>query len=223
MNKVNITEKYTLCMLKEKKTLYEKELTPYLIVSMIVEMMLDDNLEITDENKVKLNDKMPMANYNKKLYEVIKDMKKDEVSLRYILSSICHSFSTKNLKSIISILKDSMLEDGLITVESKKGIIGDKEVVNIDEEKFTNIINEIKVEFLEKGNLTEDLILLASLLNSTRFLKNIFNKYEKEKIEDRLKEIKDTDIAKKVKVAQSVIGTMSALIVAMMVNATSQV
>ena len=54
-------------------------------------------------------------------------------------------------------------------------------------------------------------------------INTIFNKYEKEKMEHRLKEIKDTDIAKKVKVVQSVIGTMSALIVAMMVNATSQV
>ena len=88
-----------------------------------------------------------------------------------------------------------MLEDGLITLESKKGLIGNKEVVKIDEDKFANIIKEIKTEFLEKRNLTEDLILLASLLNSTKFLKNIFNKYEKEELNNRLKEIKDTEIA----------------------------
>ena len=90
MDKITITEKYTLCMLKEKKTLHEKELTPYLIVSMIVEMMLDENLKITDKNKVILTDKMPTAKYNEKLYEIIKDMKKDEVPLRNILTSICY-------------------------------------------------------------------------------------------------------------------------------------
>ena len=154
------------------------------------------------------------------MYDVIKDMKKDEVSLRYILSSICYSLSTKNLKSIISALKDKMVEDGLITLENKKGIIGDKEVIKIDEDKFTNIVNEIKTEILEKGNLSEELILLTSLLNSTRFLKNIFSKYEKEKIDDVLKEIENTDIAENVKVAQSAIGTMHAIIVSSMVNAT---
>lgn len=67
------------------------------------------------------------------------------------------------------------------------------------------------------------MILLASLLNSTRFLKNIFNKYEKEQIGSKLKEIKDTEIAKKVKVAQVVISNMSALITTMMINATRPV
>ncbi len=219
MKKMTITEKYVLCMLKEKKTLHEKELTPYLIISMIIEMMLDENLEITDKNKVILADKMPTENYNKKLYEIIKNMKKDEIPLKNILTSICYSFSSKNLKEIINTLKDNMLEDNLITLESKKGLIINKEVVKIDEDKFTNVVNEVKTELLEKGNLTEDIILLASLLNSTKFLKNIFNKYEKEELENKLKEIKDTEIAKKIKIAQSAISNMSAIVTAMMINA----
>ena len=69
MNNVSITEKYTLCMLKEKKTLLENVVAPYIIVSMIVEMMLDENLEIND-NKVVLNNKVTTADYNRKLYEL---------------------------------------------------------------------------------------------------------------------------------------------------------
>ena len=186
-------------------------------------MMLDENLQINDKNKVILNDKIPTANYNKKLYEIIKDMKKEEVPLKNILTFICYSFSSKNLKSIVNALKEKMLEDKLITLESKKGLFGNKEVVKIDESKFINVIEEVKKEFLGKGTLTEDLILLASLLNSTRFLKNIFNKYEKEELANKLKEIKDTEVAKKVKIAQSVISNMSAMITVMMVNATSSV
>ena len=222
MNNVSITEKYTLCMLKEKKTLLENVVAPYIIVSMIVEMMLDENLEIND-NKVVLNNKVPTADYNRKLYEIIEDMKKEEVSIRYILSSICNSFSRKNLKTIVDTLKNSMLEDELITIESKKGLIGNKEVIEIDESKFTDVIKEVKTELLENENLTEDSILLASLLNCTRFLKNIFNKYEKEELNNKLKEIQNTDIAKKVKVAQATIGTMSAIITSMMINATGPV
>lgn len=183
--------------------------------------MLDDNLTITDKNEVVLNDKVPTANYNKKLYEILKNMKKDKVSLRYVLASICHSFSTKNLKSIINELKDCMLRDNLITIETKKGILGNKEVIIIDESKFTEIINEIKTEILENGNLTENLILLTSLLNSTRFLKNIFNKYEKEELNNRLKNINDTNIAQKVKVAQATVSTMSAMVASMMINAST--
>ncbi len=190
---------------------------------MIIEMMLDGNLEINDKDKVILCDKMPTINYNKKLYEIIKDMKKDKVPLKIILRSICFGFSTKNLKSIVNLLKESMIENELIALETKKGLIGYKEVINIDENKFKNTIEEIKSEFLEKRNLTEESILLASLLNSNKFLKNIFNKYEKEELNKRLEEIKDTEIAEKVKVAQTTINTMNAIIATMMVNSTRTV
>ena len=225
MNTATITEKYALCMLKEKKTLHEKELSPYLIVSMLVEMMLEESLEITDKNKISLTARIPVESYNKRQYEIIKDMDKEEVSLRYVLSSICYGFSTKKLKSLIELLKESMRKNSLITTESKKGLLGEKEVVKVNESEFMDLIEEIKKELLEEGEgtLTEDAILLASLLNSTRFIKNIFNKYEKEKIEGRLKEIKDTEIAQKVKVAQSVINSMTAMVVATMVNASTPV
>ena len=223
MKKINITEKYTLCMLKEKKTLHEKELTPYLIVSMIVEMMLNDNLEVTDKNKVILSENRPTESYNIKLYDIIKDMNKEELSLRYILSSICYSFSSKKLKSIISELENKMIEDKLISLEDKKGLFGIKKVIKINEDEFSKIIEKIKNNLLEKGKLTDELVLIASLLNSTRFLKNIFNKYEKEKLNERLEEIKNSDIAKKVKVAQSVISNMSAIITVMIINASTPV
>ena len=190
---------------------------------MIVEMMLNDNLEKTDKNKVILKDKIPKEDYNKKLYEVIKNMKKDEISLRVILSSVCYGFSTKNLKNIIDDLKENMLKDKLITIEAKKGIIGQKDIIKIDENIFNNLIETIRNELLGEEKITEDSLLLASLLIYTKFLKNIFNKYEKEELNERLKKIKDSDIAQKVKVVQYVISTMSAIVTSTMINATSQV
>ena len=112
MNNINITEEYALCMLKKKDFVWQR-------VNTIVEMMLDDNLSINEKNEVILNNKVPTANYNKKLYEIIENMKKDKVPLRIVLTSICYSFSTKNLKSIINELKDSMVRDKLITSENK--------------------------------------------------------------------------------------------------------
>lgn len=220
MNNINITEKYILCMLKEKKNLYAQEVKPYIIVSMIIEMMIDGNLEIIDKDKVMLNEKEPTINYNKKLYDIIKNMKKEKVPLKNILMSICFGLSLKNLKSIVNLLKESMEKDELITIENKKGLLGNKEIININENKFKDIIGEIKKDFLENGNLTDNLILLASLLNSTKFLKNIFSKYEREEIKNKLKEIENTDIAEKVKVAQSTINFMDSMIVATIVSAT---
>ncbi len=218
MEDINIAEKYTLCMLKEKKNLYEMRVKPYIIVSMIIEMMINGNLEIIDKDKVKLNEKEPTASYNKKIYEIIKNVKKDEVPLKSILMSICFGFSTKDLKTIVKLLIESMRENKIITIESKKGLLGEKEVINIDENKFKDIIGEVKTEFLENGKLTEDTILLVSLLSSNRSLKNIFSKYEIEEIKNKLEKIKDTEIAKKVKIAQATINFMNAYITTMVTN-----
>ena len=59
-----------------KGKLEDSEVKPHLLVSMIVEMMLDGNLEITDKNKVKITSISPITPYNKQLYEIIGEMKK---------------------------------------------------------------------------------------------------------------------------------------------------
>ena len=225
MNNINITEKYALCMLKEKRKFYETELTSHLLVSMIIEMMLDGNLEISNKSKVRLTDKTPTANYNIQLYNAIKEgkfsgmlKKTDEIPFKDIISLVCHSFSNKTMKAIVEPLKEKMIEDELISREEKKGLIGNKEVIIINDDKFNNIVEEVRAEILENGNLTDDVILLSSLLNATKFLKNIFTKYEKERLESRLKEIKQTEISEKVKIAQDVINDMSAIMAAMIIT-----
>lgn len=206
MNNISITEKYALCMLKEKKKLYDDNLMLYLFISMIVEMMLDENLEI-ENNKVKLNNKIPTAEYNKKFYEIIKklleDLKKDEISIQRILNHI--SYSLKKRTEVMDSLKEEMRHHELLSIERKKWLLGEKEQILINDEKFNNLFQELREEFLEKGNLKDDYILLGALLNSTSFLKNFFTKYECEILNQRIKEIKDSPIADKVKIAEQVI------------------
>ena len=72
---------------------------PHLLVSMIVEMMLDGNLEITDKNKVKITSDLPITPYNKQLYEIIGEMKKDEVPLKTLLTSLCNEWPEKKDES----------------------------------------------------------------------------------------------------------------------------
>ena len=218
MNQVTITEKYALCMLKEKGKLEDSEVKPHLLVSMIVEMMLDGNLEITDKNKVKITSDLPITPYNKQLYEIIGEMKKDEVPLKTLLTSLCNEWPEKKMKAIVALFKDSMEKKDLIRLEHKKGLFGEKEVIVINEKQLDHIVEEVRSEFLEKGALTDDLVLLGALLNSTKFLKSIFTKYEKNALNSRLKEIKDTEIAEKVKVARSVIDDMAAMLIAIVVT-----
>lgn len=214
MNNETITEKYLLCMLKEKK-ITNSDLLVHVFASMIIEMMLEGNLEITEKNKIKLTDKVPTISYYKELYDIIKAKRKDSIKIKDLISDICYyTFTEKKLKSIITPLKQRMEDNGLITIQHKKIIFIKKEKIIISNEKFNSYVEEIRAELLEEGKLTDEIILLAALLDSTKFLKNIFTKYEKETINKQLKEIKDTPIGKNVKIAQDVITEMLMIIIA---------
>jgi len=228
MNNITVTEKYALCMLKEVKKFNDLELATHLIVSMVVEMMLEGSIEIIDNNKkkkweiisdikVRLNNKIPKNEYNRELYKIIEEFNKTEISISQIIEKLCYSFSNKNYFAVIQALQEKMISNKLISLQKKKGIFKEKEIIVINEEEFNSIIGKIRTEFLEKGTLTDEFVLLVSLLDSTNFLKNIFIKYEKETLKKRLKEIKETEISKQVSIAREVINALdTAIIVATM-------
>ena len=106
MNNLTVVEKYSLCALKEIKSFNNVQFSIHLITSMLLEMMLDDNLEIIErdkkslfgsEYKIILNAKAPNNSYNRIVYNYIKDMNKMEYDLFDIIMQIYHGcgFSDK--------------------------------------------------------------------------------------------------------------------------------
>lgn len=220
MNDLTIVEKYCLCDLKEKKSFNSMYFSIHLITAMLLEMMLDDNLEIIESDKrslfgskykVILNAKAPSNQYNRILYNYIKDMNKMEIDMYDAVTKTYHGsgFSNKQYLQIVDALKESMVVKGLINLETKRGLFGNREKIVINDEKFDLVVEEIREEFINKNSCNDSILLLGALLNSTNFLKNIINKYEKEDLKNRINQIKDTEIAKKVKVANEVIAMLS--------------
>lgn len=209
-----VTEKYALCMLKEKKRLYDNETGAYLLASMLIEMMQGGSLKITEKDKAELNGEAPEQPYGKRLYAVIKEMGKEEVSLKKLLDKTCFGISHRNFNDIVDLLKEEMVRKGLISLEDKKGIMGSKEVLVVSDDAFASVMKEIREGLLEGAELTEDVALLGALLSSNKFIKNYFTKYEKEAIKKRLGEIKGTQAAKWVKLAQDAIERASIVVYA---------
>jgi len=143
MNNITVTEKYALCMLKEVKKFNDLELATHLIVSMVVEMMLEGSIEIIDNNKkkkweiisdikVRLNNKIPKNEYNRELYKIIEEFNKTEISISQIIEKLCYSFSNKNYFAVIQALQEKMISNKLISLQKKKGIFKEKEIIVIN-------------------------------------------------------------------------------------------
>lgn len=221
MNHITITEKYVLCMAAVRRKLYDNELGAYLIAAMVIQMMQDGNLEITGKDKVRLNGSEPAGACDRRLYSLIEQMGKPEIPLKKILEKLCFGISNRQLYSVIDRLKESMLQKNLISMENRKGILGSKEVMLVNKSAYDSVIGEIRNAVLGDRVMTEDMVLLASLLNSTKLLKGIFTKQEKDKMKERLNEIRHTKAGKRVKAAQDAIDEMNMIIIGSFVAITA--
>ena len=222
MSNVTITEKFALCMVKKNKKLYTSYISAFhLTVSMLVEMMFEGCIEITDTNegkifkfddkiKIKLQDKTPKEEYTKIVYDKLKELNKDEISITKALCRI--SDDKKVIMPIIETLKTKMLKNNLISLEHKKGLFKMKEIIVVNEDKFKEVVAEIRQEVLDKDKLDKEMILLTALLNSTSFIKDIFTKYEKDELKKRLEEIEDTEIYKYILAVQKIITAREATV-----------
>lgn len=218
MRDVSVSEKFALFMLKEKYSFNYLEFKIYFIGSVLIEMIMDGNLKIIDninqknklfdsKYKVTLTTKAPNKEYSRVVYNYIKDLNKNEISLKDAIHYVLYGkygFSDKKYRELVSLVKTSMISNNLINIDKKRGIFRTKDVILVNEDKFSSLIEEIREEFIEKDSYDDKTILLVSLLNLVNCLKNVMNKYEKSELKEKLAVIKDTDIYEYVGVAREV-------------------
>lgn len=218
MRGVSVSEKFALFMLKEKYSFNYLEFKIYFIGSVLIEMIMDGNLKIIDninqknklfdsKYKVTLTTKAPNKEYSRVVYNYIKDLNKNEISLKDAIHYVLYGkygFSDKKYRELVSLVKTSMISNNLINIDKKRGLFRTKDVILVNEDKFSSLIEEIREEFIEKDSYNDKTILLVSLLNLVNCLKNVMNKYEKSELKEKLAVIKDTDIYEYVGVAREV-------------------
>ena len=79
------------------------------------------------------------------------------------------------------------------------------------------IVQSIRAELLEDGELSEDVVALTALLNKSGDIQKYFSAYEKKDLKKRLKEIKDNPQNKMI---QKVAHYIDSLLVMIVVAAT---
>lgn len=211
MKELSITEKYSLFIIKENKKIDISTFAPYYTMSILMEMVLDGTLSLDEKNKIMINSKKVKAGYKKYMLDIIVEKSNKPLTIKKLVSELYCGINNKKMKPIKEELINSLLEKKSITKTTKKILFINKEVLSVNEEIFENVVEEIRSEFLEEGNITDEIIVLSTLLNETRYIKKVFSTYEKSQMKDRIKEIKKTDISKKVQIAKQVIDEMNTL------------
>ena len=81
----------------------------------------------------------------------------------------------------------------------KAGLFGNKEGYAPKKEVITGIIEKIRAELLEDGELSEDILALTILLDKSGQLKEYFSKFEQKELKGKLNAIRKSKTGTTVK------------------------
>lgn len=192
MKDLSLSQEYLLCSLSEKGKLpvFGKEVSVCILASALLEMLMDGCVQLHDKNKVSvmgaLSDERP---YLRSLYEWL--CKPKPVTIEKLAQDYCMTLTDKRLNALIVDIGNSLAESGCVTVENG-GVLAFKPRFIPNPDDVEIVIQRIRAELLENGEIADETVALVSLLQKGYQLNRYFSKYESGRLKARLKEIKET-------------------------------
>ena len=216
MSNLSLSQEYLMCALNDKGKIptFNLERVIAVAASAVAELMMDD-IVVSDGKKLSVKKVLPAEkSYLNPVYNFIE--KKEHVGFRTVVEHFSFTLSSKNIDELFDSIGNSLVLAGCAQKE-KSGMLGNKNAYIPDLKTVDNIIQNIRAEILEEGELTEDIAALTAILDKTGELMKYFSSYEKKTVKQRLKEIKNNPENKEI---AKVINYVEELMVVIIVSAT---
>ena len=187
MKDLTLTQEFSLCQMNKKGKLDRKlSVMPdfALGTAALYELYLNDNISLTKEIKKEPNKELK---YLVLTYDFIKKQKKLE--LESVVQKIC--FNDKLIKLIFDNCKEQLLADDCLEEVELKGFLNTSKIATVSKAGSTDfVIQKIRTEVLEYGEISENTIPLIALLAKTKKLEDYFSKYELDALKARIQVLK---------------------------------
>jgi hypothetical protein len=215
MKNLSFTQEFFICALKPQgnTTLTNSvERFTCLVAGGLMELLLHEYVTLENKKVIIKKELTPEKVYLNSIYELIKNNK--PMKLEYIAEKYVFAFN-KLPDELFKSIGMSLVEDGYVTVESNSGLFKNKDRFIPEEKEVTKVVEKLRAEFLEEGNVTDEVIVLGALFHKSGLIKQYFSKYEIQKLGDRLSEIKNSEAGVIVKQIMDYIELWIALIPAL--------
>ena len=134
-------------------------------------------------------------------------------AIEKVIDEYMITFTDKALKQLTQSVKDSLEENGMM-IKSEAGLLNKRQILVPSKEARTGVIEKIRAELLEEGEITEDVVILTVLLDQADCLKEYFSKYEQKELKGKLKEIRESSWGQRAKKMTEHIEMLIACIIA---------
>ena len=189
MKDLTITQEYMICALNEKGKMSEMlgvEKIVCFVASGLLEMKLEGCIAM-EKKKVRVISDLPeKLAHLKPLYDYIN--RYESVKIEKIIEEYTYTFTDKRFYELVDSVGKSLAEINMAE-EIEKGILGKRKYYIPTKDAVHYVIDMIRSELLEEGEITEDIVLLTILLAKGKIIKKYFSEYEQKEMKLRLKEI----------------------------------
>lgn len=216
MKDLTITQEYMICALNEKGKMSEMlgvEKIVCFVASGLLEMKLEGCIAMEKKKVCVISDLPGTLTHLKPLYDYINGYK--SVKIEKIIEEYNY-FTDKKFYELVNSVGKSLVEINLAE-EKEKGILGKRKYYVPTKDAVHYVIDMIRSELLEEGEITEDIVLLTILLAKGKIIKKYFSEYEQKEMKLRLKEILNSEDGRMVQEMidhiENMINTMAVLMV----------
>ncbi len=215
MMDLSLSQKYALCVLNEKGKIpaFQLEGSACLLAAALLEMQMDGIIRI-ENKKIRICGELsgekeafrPLYDY----LDAPKPRSIDKVTGEFLVT-----FTNKKINALLDSVCAPMAEEGLVTQEP--GFLGSQTHYVPDTRSVGLVIDGLRAELLEEGEISEDAAMLAVLLERSSLLKTYFSKFEQSQIKARLKELEDGPAGQVIREVTACIDAMIATIAVVLV------
>ena len=187
MKDLSLVQEYMICAVNEKGGIsgFSTEKLVCLVAAGLLDLRLADCLTI-EKKKVWTTAPLPEDRaYLGSLYEFVGDKPK---ALEKIVEAYTYSVTDKRLVRLMEDVGRSLVDLGLAQ-ETRGGLLGNKKSFVPTKTAVEAVIDMVRAELLEDGEITEDIAALVALLEKSKCVKTYFSAYEQKAIREKLKAI----------------------------------
>lgn len=198
MKDTSIIQEYMICSVNEKGKIsgFSTEKMVCLVAAGILELRLEECISI-DSKRVDVIRPLPAdRQYLKPLYDFIDEKK--PVKINKIVEAYNMAFTDKRFRALMESVGSSLAGLGLAE-ERKSGLTGNKNSYIPTAEAIRSVVEMMRAELLEDGEVTEETAVLVILLEKGKCLKPYFSKFEQKEMRKKIREIIDSPNGKLVK------------------------
>lgn len=187
MRDLSLTQEYMICAVNEKGAIsgFSTEKLVCLVAAGLLDLRLAGCLEL-EGKKARVTAPLPADRaYLESLYDYVGDRPK---ALEKIVEGYTYSISDQRLARLTEDVGRSLAALGLVE-ETQGGLLGRKKNYVPTERAVGAVIDMVRAELLEEGEVTEEIAALVVLLEKSKCVKTYFSAYERKAIQEKLKAI----------------------------------